>query len=136
MLTLPMNNILVSEIIIDQDIKGAKFMFINQAHFEGDKLNEDKIIIKIKSTIDQTKDVEGLLALECWKKDSNDRNDRAEYVLVTKWTTKKEFITWLSREEHVNEHKEMNKQKKQGVSEKPTLKKTILQYEAVNITEL
>jgi heme-degrading monooxygenase HmoA len=108
-------------------------MFINQAQFEGDKFNEDKIIVKIKNTIDQTKDVQGLLALECWKKESN---DLVEYVLVTKWTTKKEFITWLSREEHVNENKEMNKQKKQGISEKSILKKTILQYEAVEVTEL
>ncbi|MCY9007373.1 antibiotic biosynthesis monooxygenase [Peribacillus frigoritolerans] len=108
-------------------------MFINQANFEGDKFNEDKIIEKIKNTIDQTKDVQGLLALECWKKK---RNELVEYVLVTKWTTKKEFITWLSREEHVNEHKEMNKQEKQGISENRIFKKTIFQYEGVEVTEL
>ncbi|WP_458120646.1 antibiotic biosynthesis monooxygenase family protein [Paenibacillus sp. Z6-24] len=107
-------------------------MFINQAHFESDKFNEDYIISKIKKTIDQTEDVQGLIALECWKKESN---AHVEYVLVTKWTTKKEFTTWLSREDHVNEHKEMNKQKKQGVSEKPILKKTIVQYESVEITK-
>jgi len=74
-----------------------------------------------------------LLTLECWKQENN---DRVEYVIVTKWTTKKEFISWLSREEHVNEHKEMNKQKKQGINENSILKKTIFQYEAVEVTEL
>lgn len=108
-------------------------MFINQAHFEGDKFNEDSIILKIKKTIDQTEDVQGLIALECWKKENS---EHVEYVIVTKWTSKKQFITWLSREEHVNEHKEMNKQKKQGISEKPILKKTILQYETVEVNEL
>lgn len=69
-------------------------MFINQAHFEGDKFNEDKIIVKIKNTIDQTKDVQGLLALECWKKESN---DRVEYVIVTKWTTKRIYYMVIKR---------------------------------------
>lgn len=108
-------------------------IFINQAQFEGDKINEEKIIAKIKNTIDQLENVQGLLSSECWKKESN---DRVAYVVVTKWTTKKEFITWLSREEHVHEHKEMHKQKKQEISEKPIMTKTIFQYQAVEVTDL
>lgn len=108
-------------------------MFVNQALFESDKSNEDKIVEKVKNTIKQTKDVQGLLAVECWKKENK---DLVEYAIVTKWTAKKDFIEWLSREDHVTEHKEMNKQKKQGVSDKPVLKKTLLQFEAIELTEL
>ncbi len=108
-------------------------MFVNQAHFEGGKLHEDKIIAKMKKTKEQLNGVEGLHAVEFWKKE---KMDTVEYVIVSKWTEKKDFTAWLSREEHVNEHKEMIKQKKQGISEKPVMKKTIIQYETVEVTDL
>lgn len=108
-------------------------MFVNQASFEGDKANEAKIIAKMKKTFAELQDVSGLLSSECWKKE---KNDVVEYSIVTKWTAKQDFIAWLSREEHVNEHKEMNKQRKQGISEKPSMKKTITQYEEIEIANL
>lgn len=109
-------------------------MFVNQALFECDKSNEDKVVEKIKNTVEQTKNVQGLLAVECWKKKNKDLV--VEYAIVTKWTTKQDFIAWLSRQEHVNEHKEMNKLKKQGMSDKPILKKTIHQYETITFVDL
>lgn len=108
-------------------------MFVNQAHFEGEKHNEDKLINKMKKTQEDLSGVEGLHAVEVWKKE---KTDTVEYVIVSKWTAKKDFTAWLSREEHVNEHKEMIKQKKQGISEKPVMKKTIVQYETVEVSAL
>ncbi|MBE0337744.1 antibiotic biosynthesis monooxygenase [Paenibacillus sp. 23TSA30-6] len=108
-------------------------MFINQAHFEGLKSNEERITQKIIKTVASTENIQGLLNLECWKKE---KDNVIEYVLVTKWKSKKDFMTWLSREEHVNEHKVMNIQKKQGKIEEPVMKKTILQYESVDLQKL
>lgn len=108
-------------------------MFVNQALFESDKSNEDKLVEKVKNTVKQTKDIQGLLTVECWKRENK---DLVEYAIVTKWTAKKDFIAWLSREDHVTEHKEMNKQKKQGISDKPIFKKTLLQFEAIELTDL
>ncbi len=103
-------------------------MFINQACFESEKINEGKLIEKAKNTLSQTKGANGLIAAECWKRD---KKELVEYAIVTKWHTKSDFIAWLSREEHVNEHKEMHKRKKQGVSEAPLFKKTLFQYETM-----
>lgn len=108
-------------------------MFISQAHFEGVKSNEDRIIQKVKKTTAETVDVQGLINLDCWKKE---KDNLVEYVIVTKWNSKKDFIAWLSRDQHVNEHKEMNQQKKQGIIEEPIMKKTVFQYESVDINLL
>ena len=41
------------------------------------------------------------------------------------------FQAWISREEHVNEHKEANKKKTKAFSEAMEIKKTLRFYEAV-----
>ncbi|MDY0943861.1 antibiotic biosynthesis monooxygenase family protein [Priestia megaterium] len=105
-------------------------MFISQACFEGDKIIEHKIITKLQKTLKETINVQGLISTECWSKENK---DRVEYVLVTKWENKEHFKKWLTREEHVEEHKEMNKQKKQGSQEELQFKKILRQYEVTNI---
>ncbi len=107
------------------------FMFISQACFEGDKINEHKIITKLQKTLKETINVEGLISTECWLKE---KKDRVEYALVTKWESKEYFKKWLMREEHVEEHKEMNRQKKQGSQEEVKFTKTLRQYEIVDIS--
>ncbi len=106
-------------------------MFISQACFEGDKIIEHKIIAKLQKTMKETIDVEGLISTDCWLKENK---DRIEYVFVTKWKSKDHFKKWLTREENVEEHKEMNKQKKQGSQEEVKINKTLRQYEIVDIS--
>ncbi|WP_285767074.1 antibiotic biosynthesis monooxygenase [Peribacillus sp. SI8-4] len=106
-------------------------MFISQASFEGEKVIEYKIITKLKQTIKETIDVEGLISTDYWLKENK---DRVEYVFITKWKSKDHFIKWITREEHVEEHKQRNKQKKHGLQEEVTIKKTLRQYESVDIS--
>ncbi|MFP7489254.1 antibiotic biosynthesis monooxygenase [Bacillus paralicheniformis] len=108
-------------------------MFISQACFEGDKTNEHKIIAKLQKTMNETINTPGLVSVDCWLKENK---DRVEYVFVTKWESKDHFKTWVTREDHVEEHKEMNKQKQQGQQEEVKIKKTLRQYQVVDVTSL
>ena len=106
-------------------------MFISQASFEGNKSIENKIISKLQKTMNETINSEGLVSVECWL---NTKRDNVEYILVTKWENKEFFKKWVSREEHIEEHKEMAKQKKQGLGNEVQFKKTIRQYETIDIS--
>lgn len=84
------------------------------------------ILNKLKNSMKETIGAKGLVSTDCWSRESK---DNVEYVFVTKWETKVDFKVWVSREDHVEEHKEMNKHKGQEPAEKA--KKTIRQYEEV-----
>ncbi|MBD2868832.1 antibiotic biosynthesis monooxygenase family protein [Paenibacillus arenilitoris] len=101
-------------------------MFISQASFEGHKGVEQMIFNKLQKSMNETIGAKGLVSAECW---SRETKDNVEYVFVTKWDTKEDFKLWVSREDHVEGHKEMNKYKGQEPAEKA--KKTIRQYEEV-----
>jgi heme-degrading monooxygenase HmoA len=100
-------------------------MFVNQVIFEGDIANEDKIINKVKHTMEELTDVGGLYTAECWNKDTK-KSDTVAYAIVTKWNKKQDFVAWISRESHVAEHRTMRKEKK---DQAPVMTKTLLQYE-------
>ncbi|MEI4529263.1 antibiotic biosynthesis monooxygenase family protein [Priestia megaterium] len=108
-------------------------MFISQACFEGDKIIEHKIIKKLQKTMKETINVPGLISTDCWLKENK---DRVEYVFVAKWESKEHFKKWVTREEHIEEHKQMNKQKQQGEKEEVKIKKTLRQYKTVDIASL
>lgn len=81
-------------------------MFISQASFEGHKGIEPMILNKFKESMKETIGAKGLVSADCWSRESK---DNVEYVFVTKWETNEDFKLWVSREDHVEEHKEMNK---------------------------
>ncbi|MFP7494708.1 antibiotic biosynthesis monooxygenase [Terribacillus saccharophilus] len=100
-------------------------MFVNQVIFEGAVDAQDKIINKVKHTMEELQDVAGLNSAECWNKDTKN-NDTIAYSIVTKWNEKADFVAWISRESHVAEHRAMRKEKK---DQAPVMTKTLLQYE-------
>ncbi|MFP7735536.1 antibiotic biosynthesis monooxygenase family protein [Priestia aryabhattai] len=103
-------------------------MFVVNASFETEKQFEDQLKQKAKKNKAEIEAAKGNLSFECWKKDSV---DKVEYVFVSKWEEKQFFQAWISREEHVNEHKEVNKKKTQAPAEAMKVKKTLRFYEAV-----
>ncbi|KHD85856.1 antibiotic biosynthesis monooxygenase family protein [Heyndrickxia ginsengihumi] len=104
-------------------------MFIMHASFEGSKENEDRLIAKCKKTKAENAHAEGILSTEIWRKK---HRDRIEYAIVTKWESEENFKAWISREEHVQEHREMQKAKKEGTPQ-VQLKKTLRSYELADI---
>ncbi|GGE48711.1 hypothetical protein GCM10011391_29420 [Pullulanibacillus camelliae] len=77
-------------------------MFVMQAKFEIDQDHEDQLrqkAIKNKKEIEQAT---GLLSYECWRRELK---DTVEYAFVSKWEKQEDFKAWISREEHVQEHK-------------------------------
>lgn len=109
-------------------------MFISQAIYEMDVTAQHKIMVKMKETMKKIFNAKGLLLAECWFKES--KESVVEYVFVSKWESKPDFIAWLTREDHVKGHKEMSKQKKNGEAEEIKIKKTVRQYEVVNLLSL
>lgn len=102
-------------------------MFVNQVIFEGAVDAQDKIINKVKHTMEELTDVAGLHSAECWNKDTK-KSDTVAYAIVTKWDQKADFVAWISRESHVAEHRAMRKEKKDK-DQAPVMTKTLLQYE-------
>jgi len=88
-------------------------MFVVNASFETEKKFEEQLKQKAKKNKTEIEAAKGNLSFECWKKDSA---DKVEYVFVSKWEDKQFFQAWISREEHVNEHKEANKKKMKACS--------------------
>ncbi|WP_373228725.1 antibiotic biosynthesis monooxygenase [Cohnella sp.] len=109
-------------------------MFISQAIYEVDVTAQHKMIAKMQETMKETMNVKGLISVDCWFKES--KESVVEYVFVTKWESKPDFITWLTREEHVEGHKEMSNQKKHGQAEEIKIKKIVRQYEVVDLLSL
>ncbi|MBO0440030.1 hypothetical protein DOK67_0000185 [Enterococcus sp. DIV0212c] len=50
----------------------------------------------------------GCLSSECW---FSEDKDTCEFMLVSKWQSKKDFQNWLKRPEHLQEHREAHKNK-------------------------
>ncbi|AVX06704.1 MULTISPECIES: antibiotic biosynthesis monooxygenase family protein [Priestia] len=103
-------------------------MFVVNASFETEKKFEEQLKQKANKNKAEIEAAKGNLSFECWKKYSA---DKVEYVLVSKWEDKQFFQAWISREEHVNEHKEANKKKMKACSEAMEIKKMLRFYEAV-----
>lgn len=50
----------------------------------------------------------GCISSECW---FTEDKDTCEFMLVSKWESKKDFQSWLKRPEHLQEHRDAHKNK-------------------------
>ncbi|MBO0422084.1 antibiotic biosynthesis monooxygenase [Enterococcus plantarum] len=50
----------------------------------------------------------GCISSECWY---TENKDTCEFMLVSKWQSKKDFQNWLKRPEHLQEHREAHQNK-------------------------
>jgi len=66
----------------------------------------------------------GCLSSECW---FSEDKDTCEFMLVSKWESKKDFQNWLKRPEHLQEHRDAHKNKETKPS--IVLEKTRKSYE-------
>ncbi len=108
-------------------------MFVNTATFEIEKAYEDRLVKKREKDQAQLAKAKGILSFECWRRENK---DTVEFVYVSKWESQDAFKAWISRDEHVNEHKEMNKRRKENEqTEQVKMKKTLRAYELYDSSE-
>lgn len=71
---------------------------------------EGKEIFETKTNKDVTSMLEftGCISSECW---FLEEKNTCEFMLVSKWKSKKDFQNWLKRPEHLQEHREAHKNK-------------------------
>ncbi|ALS03218.1 antibiotic biosynthesis monooxygenase [Enterococcus silesiacus] len=71
---------------------------------------EGKEMFEAKTTKDVASMLEfsGCISSECWYTEDK---DTCEFMLVSKWESKKDFQNWLKRPEHLQEHREAHKNK-------------------------
>ncbi|GGH75027.1 heme-degrading monooxygenase HmoA [Pullulanibacillus pueri] len=104
-------------------------MFVMQAKFEIEKEHEERLERKAQNNKREIENAEGLLSYECWRRELK---ETVEYAFVSKWETQNHFKAWISREEHVNQHKAANAQRKEGIIDPVKMKKTLHSYEVLN----
>ena len=108
-------------------------MFVNTATFEIEKAYEERLVKKREKDQAQLAKAKGILSFECWRRENK---DIVEFVYVSKWESQDAFKAWISRDEHVNEHKEMNKRRKENEqTEQVKMKKTLRAYELYDSSE-
>jgi len=104
-----------------------KEMFVNTATFEIEKAYEERLVKKREKDKEKLAEAKGLISFECWKRENT---EMVEFVYVSKWESQADFKAWISREDHVNEHKEMNKKRKENPQpDQVKMKKTLRAYE-------
>ncbi|MGY0694973.1 antibiotic biosynthesis monooxygenase family protein [Virgibacillus sp. FSP13] len=101
-------------------------MFVMNASFTTDKEFEDRLKKKAMKNKDEALEAKGNISFECWRKY---HNEEVEYVLVSKWEEQSDFKSWISRDEHIQEHKEMQKNPVKDDTFK--LKKKMRSYEVL-----
>lgn len=101
-------------------------MFITKVAFEVEKENEELLTEMVKKKAATKIEFPGLISYEWWK---NDKKNVVEYNYVSKWESKENFKAWLARPEHIESHKN----KGQNNELKSKIKKTVTQYELVEV---
>ena len=104
-------------------------MFVMQAKFEIDKSHEDRLKNKAEKNKEEIQKANGLLSYECWRRELK---ETVEYAFVSKWESQNDFKNWISREEHKNEHKQMNAKRKAEEITTIKMKKTLNSYEILD----
>ena len=99
--------------------------YIVNASFSADKEQEEYLARKCQHDYQESQGAEGLLSFDIWKRE---HPDSVEYVLVSKWNSKDHFKAWISREEHVQGHKDQRQQKD---VDRPKLTKKLTYFEGV-----
>jgi len=122
-------HLLVSKYINDNE--EVICMFVMNACFETDKADEQRLMAKAQKNQKEIEGAKGLVSYECWR---TEHKDTVEYVFVSKWEKQDDFKAWISREEHVNEHKARRQmQRESGVKPQSALKKTLRSYEVYSV---
>ncbi|MCM3444580.1 antibiotic biosynthesis monooxygenase family protein [Metabacillus halosaccharovorans] len=108
-------------------------MFVNTATFEIGKIHKEILEKKREKDKEKLAEARGLISFECWKRENT---ETVEFVYVSKWESQSDFKAWISREDHVNEHKQMNKKRKENLQlEQVKMKKTLRAYELYDSSE-
>ncbi|WP_223203978.1 antibiotic biosynthesis monooxygenase family protein [Alicyclobacillus suci] len=97
-----------------------------QASFEIEKAFEERLRDKMERNRAEIVEAEGLQSVEYWR---TEHKDTIEYAFVSKWASNEHFKRWISREEHVNEHRTMQANRNQN--DGPKMKKTLRSYEVL-----
>lgn len=105
-------------------------MFVMNASFTAEKRFEDMLIEKAKKTGKEAREAEGNISFECWRKD---HGETVEYVLVSKWGAQTDFKAWMSRDAHVQEHKEMQQRRKEGIDDEFKPRKKLRSFEVLSL---
>lgn len=99
--------------------------YIVNASFSAEKEQEAYLAQKCQHDYEESHGAAGLISFDIWK---HEHPETVEYVLVSKWESKDHFKAWISREEHVQGHKEQ-RQHKEVV--RPKLTKKLTYFESV-----
>lgn len=102
-------------------------MFVMNASFTTDKQFEDRLQDKAEKTKNEALEAKGNIDFECWRKYHH--NEEVEYVFVSKWEEQSDFKNWISRDSHIQEHKDMQKNPEKDDAFK--LKKKMRSYEVL-----
>lgn len=89
-------------------------MFIQTVTFVVKKEGKEIFEAKTRKDVASMLSFENCISSECWF--SEDKNV-CEFMLVSKWHSKKDFQHWLKRPEHLQKHREAHKNKE----EKPSI---------------
>ncbi|MDQ0217788.1 antibiotic biosynthesis monooxygenase [Peribacillus cavernae] len=103
-------------------------MFVMNASFEIEKEYEEILLEKGKKDKKELEAAKGIISVERWQKE---HSETVEYVTVSKWESQADFKAWIARDEHVEEHKEMNIKRKESVQTPYKIKKTLRSFEVV-----
>ncbi|WP_207431814.1 antibiotic biosynthesis monooxygenase [Sabulibacter ruber] len=99
--------------------------YLVNASFEADKEHEAYLAQKCQHDLEESHGAAGLISFDIWKRE---HPQTVEYVLVSKWNSKDDFKAWISREDHVQGHKEQRQNKE---AERPKLTKKLTYFESV-----
>lgn len=106
-------------------------MFVAQAIFSTkDEASKAILDNKVSHAKQDFEGFEGFIDAQVWKSETG---SKLEYAIVSKWNDKKDFQAWISRPSHVEEHKNMSKEKKENEEAKVSkIEKQIKKYELVD----
>ncbi|WP_205499938.1 antibiotic biosynthesis monooxygenase family protein [Rufibacter psychrotolerans] len=99
--------------------------YIVNASFETDLEHEAYLAQKCRHDLEESHGAAGLISFDIWKRA---HAHTVEYVLVSKWESKEDFKAWISREDHVQGHKDQRQNKEEV---RPKLTKRLTYFEGV-----
>ncbi|WP_085520550.1 antibiotic biosynthesis monooxygenase family protein [Tuberibacillus sp. Marseille-P3662] len=106
-------------------------MFVMNASFTVDKAHEERLAQKCRQNDQDLKEAQGRISHEFWHKD---HGETVEYVIVSKWESEDDFKQFISREDHVQEHKAMNKERKENPENHFKVDKKLRSFEVFDVS--
>ncbi|MEI5994952.1 antibiotic biosynthesis monooxygenase family protein [Candidatus Enterococcus mansonii] len=83
-------------------------MIVQTVTFIVKKEGKELFEAKTSKDVASMQSFKNCLSSECW---FSERKDVCEFMLVSKWESKKDFQNWLKRPEHLQKHREAHKNK-------------------------